>query len=90
MNTSFVCFSVTITSGLRVCICLSVLISLSHGTLTLLFSTTAYGALDVICRDIKLQLGIGGQFQDRTNQSQAEQDTTDVTQEQNTTKVEGR
>jgi len=56
MNTSFVCFSVTITCGLRVCICLSVLISLSHGTLTLLFSTTAYGALDVICRDIKSQL----------------------------------
>ena len=43
MSPSFVCLSITTKSGLRACICLSVLISKSHNTLTLLLSATELG-----------------------------------------------
>ena len=43
MSPSFVCLSITNKSGLRAYICLSVLISKSHSTLTLLFPTTRLG-----------------------------------------------
>jgi len=39
----FVCLSITTKSGLRACICLSVLISKSHSTLSLSFSLTGLG-----------------------------------------------
>ena len=47
MSPSFACLSITTKSGLRDCICLSVLISKSHSTLTLLFSVTALGLCSI-------------------------------------------